>query len=165
MKCCIHDFLESFIQQKIILYLQLSFIQQKIILYLQLSKSSRAFFGGAYFSAVSGWKSIPISVPGPYECLEWYRLLVFSPPTTFVLPQTVTMLLLLHWRVKWIYAWAGLTDLWDKQIHESCFCTNLFEILTEQRGRCDCLGQNKSCWLWKKQVAYSILGTHTVLGH
>ena len=68
--------------------------------------------------------------------------LFFSPPTTFVLPQTVTMLLLLHWRVKWIYAWAGLTDLWDKQIHESCFCTNLFEILTEQWDHCDCLGQN-----------------------
>ena len=71
--------------------------------YVQLSKSSRAFFWGAYFSAVSGWKSIPISVPGPYECLEWYRLLVFfSPPTAFVLPQAVTMLLLLHWRFKWI---------------------------------------------------------------
>ena len=50
---------------------------------LQLSKSSRAFFWGAYFSAVSGWKSIPISVPGPYECLKWYRLLVFFTTNNF----------------------------------------------------------------------------------
>ena len=41
---------------------------------LQLSKSSLAINGGAFFSAVSGWKSIPISVPGPYKCPEWYRL-------------------------------------------------------------------------------------------
>ena len=51
--------------------------------YVQLSKSSRALNGGAYFSAVSGWKSIPISVPGPYECLECYRLLVFFTTNNF----------------------------------------------------------------------------------
>ena len=52
---------------------------------LQLSMSSRAFFGGAYFSAVSGWKSIPISVPGPCEVTESYRLLGFCLTITFCL--------------------------------------------------------------------------------
>ena len=43
----------------------------------------------------------------------------------------------------WIYAGAGLTDLRDKQIHESRFCTNLFEILTEQRGIVTVWGKRK----------------------
>ena len=125
-------------------------MQDKARCELQLSKSSRAINGGAYFSAVFGWKSIPISVPGPYKCPECYRLLVFFITSNFFLPQTVTMLMLLRGRFKWIYDWAGLTDLSDKQIHESCFCTNLFEILTEQRGRCDCLGQKKLLVMKKK---------------
>ena len=165
MKCCMHDFLERFIQQKIILYLQLSFIQQKIILYLQLSKSSRAFFGGAYFSAVSGWKSIPISVPGPYECLEWYRLLVFFTTNNFCFapnshnapaaPLACQMDLCLSWP----HWFVRQTNPWVLFLHKSIWNTH---------------GAVGSLWLFgaklkllvvKKQVAYTILGTHTVLGH
>ena len=46
--------------------------------YIQLSTSSLAIHGGAIFSAVSGRKSIPISVPRPYECPECSRLLGFG---------------------------------------------------------------------------------------
>ena len=58
---------------------------------LQLSKSSRAIFGGAYFSDVSGWKSIPISVPGPCEVTESYRLLGFCLTYSFILSHTFTL--------------------------------------------------------------------------
>ena len=66
-------------------------LSTSFILRIQLSKSSRAFFGGAYFSAVSGWKSIPISVPGPYECLECNRLLGFCLTITFLPCITFTI--------------------------------------------------------------------------
>ena len=35
----------------------------RLLEYIQLTKSSRAKHGGAYFSAVCEWKSIPISAP------------------------------------------------------------------------------------------------------
>ena len=60
-------------------------------LLVQLSKSSRAIFGGAYFSDVSGWKSIPISVPGPCEVTESYRLLGFCLTYSFILSHTFTL--------------------------------------------------------------------------
>ena len=52
---------------------------------IQLSLSSRAIHGGAYFSDVSGWNSIPISVPGPCEVTECNRLLGFCLTITFCL--------------------------------------------------------------------------------
>ena len=58
---------------------------------LQLSKSSLAINGGAFFSAVSGWKSIPISVPGPCEVTESYRLLGFCLTYSFILSHTFTL--------------------------------------------------------------------------
>ena len=58
---------------------------------IQLSKSSRGLHGGAYFSDVSGWKSIPISVPGPCEVTESYRLLGFCLTYSFILSHTFTL--------------------------------------------------------------------------
>ena len=75
---------------------------------LQLSKSSRAFFWGAYFSAVSGWKSIPISVPGPYKCPECNRLLGFCLTITFCLNpahQAVS-----NWNCHWNWRISHLGD-------------------------------------------------------
>ena len=53
--------------------------------------SSRAIHGGAYFSDVSGWNSIPISVPGPCEVTEWHGLLGFCLTITFLQCITFTI--------------------------------------------------------------------------
>ena len=58
---------------------------------IQLSLSSRAIHGGAYFSDVSGWNSIPISFPGPCEVTEWYRLHGFCLTITFCLNPWTTV--------------------------------------------------------------------------
>ena len=58
---------------------------------VQLSKSSRGIHWGAYFSDVSWWKSIPISVPGPCEVTESYRLLGFCLTYSFILSHTFTL--------------------------------------------------------------------------
>ena len=69
--------------------------------WVQLSLSSRGLHGGAYFSDVSGWKSIPISVPGPYECLKWHRLLGFCLTITFCLNPAQQAVSLWNCRVCW----------------------------------------------------------------
>ena len=63
---------------------------------IQLSTSKEAQNGGAYFSAVCGWKLIPISAPEPYECRERARLLFFYQPGTFPFPHTYAHHPLLH---------------------------------------------------------------------
>ena len=74
---------------------------------------------------------------------ECYRLLVFFPSgATFFLPYTGTLLPLLSGHFKWIFAEAGHMDLSEKQIHVTCF-TNPFEMPTEQRKQCACVGQKK----------------------
>ena len=50
---------------------------------LQLAKSSLIIHGGAYFSAVCGWKLIPISSPEAYELRECCGLLGLSLTFTF----------------------------------------------------------------------------------
>ena len=68
---------------------------------VQLSLSSRGLHGGAYFSDVSGWNSIPIIVPGPCECLEWHRLLGFCLTITFCLNPAHLAVSLWNCRVCW----------------------------------------------------------------
>ena len=87
---------------------------------IQLSLSSRALHGGAYFSDVSGWKSIPISVPGPYECLKWHRLLGFCLTITFCLNPAQQAVSLWNCRVCWriclFYSYGFVTNgkyLWS----------------------------------------------------
>ena len=55
---------------------------------LQLAKSSRAIQWGAIFSAVSGWKSILMSAPEPYEYRECCGLLVLSLTLTLFTTST-----------------------------------------------------------------------------
>ena len=57
--------------------------------------------------------------------------IIFPPGATFFLPQTCTLLPLLSGHFKWICAEAGHMDLSNKQIHVTCFSTNLFEMPTE----------------------------------
>ena len=76
--------------------------------YIQLSLSSRAIHGGAYFSDVSGWNSILISVPGPCEVTEWHRLLGFCLTITFCLNpahQAVS-----NWNCHWNWRISHLGD-------------------------------------------------------
>ena len=68
---------------------------------IQLSLSSRAIHGGAYFSDVSGWNSILISVPGPCEVTEWHRLLGFCLMITFCLNPAQQAVSLWNCRVCW----------------------------------------------------------------
>ena len=72
-----------------------------VILQIQLSLSSRAIHGGAYFSDVSGWNSILISVPGPCEVTEWHRLLGFCLMITFCLNPAQQAVSLWNCRVCW----------------------------------------------------------------
>ena len=55
---------------------------------LQLSKSSLIKQGGAYFSAISGWKSILMSAPEAYEHRECCGLLVLSLTLTLFTTST-----------------------------------------------------------------------------
>ena len=87
---------------------------------IQLSKSSRSIHGGAYFSAVSGWKSIPISVPGPYKCPECNRLLGFCLTITFCLNPAHLAVSLWNcrvcWRISLFYSYGFVTNgkyLWS----------------------------------------------------
>ena len=55
----------------------------------------------------------------------------------------------------------------DKQIHESCFCTNLFEILTEQRGAGTVWGKKKVAGDEKTSSLYDSMhsyGPGTLIG-
>ena len=56
-------------------------------------------------------------------------------------------------------------DLFVSQISEASSSINPFDTPMELQEHCDCLGQNKIDGGEKKQVFYTILGTHTVLGH
>ena len=56
--------------------------------HLQLSKSSLIKQGGAYFSAISGWKSILMSAPEAYEHRECCGLLVLSLTLTLFTTST-----------------------------------------------------------------------------
>ena len=68
---------------------------------IQLSKSSRALNGGAYFSDVSGWKSILTSATEAYDHTESYRLLGFYLTITFCLKPTQQAVSLWNCRVCW----------------------------------------------------------------
>ena len=118
-----------------------------------------------YFSDVSGWKSIPISVPGPYECLEWYRLLVFFTPNNFCFapnshnapaaPLACQMDLCLSWP----HWFVRQTNPWVLFLHKSIWNTH------GAAGALWLFGAKLKLLVVKKQVAYTILGTQTVLGH
>ena len=134
---------------------------------LQLSKSSRALNGGAYFSDVSGWKSIPISVPGPYECLKWHRLLGFCLTITFCLipaHQAVSL-----WNCHWNWRISRLEDHKYlpavKQIHTNKTNKSFNKHGNFKGKRPVVLDLNKK-WSWdKNQAAHGILWAHPVLGH
>ena len=139
----------------------------RYFVYIQLSLSSRGLHGGAYFSDVSGWKSIPISVPGPYECLKWHRLLGFCLTITFCLipaHQAVSL-----WNCHWNWRISRLEDHKYfpavKQIHTNKTNKSFNKHGNFKGKRPGVLDLNKK-WSWdKNQVAYCILGTYTVLGH
>ena len=85
---------------------EITFEAKHEIVELQLSTSKEAQNGGAYFSAVCGWKLIPISAPEPYDCPECARLLFVYQPGTFLLPHTYTHPPLLHGHFQQaIYGW------------------------------------------------------------
>ena len=115
---------------------------------------SRPFLDENRFRLVSQDR---ISAQNAIGYLFFHHQQLFSPPNSH-------KLMLLRRRFKWIYAWAGLTDLSDKQILESFFCTNLFEILTEQRGavtvwgKTKVAGGEKTCSLYHSRHSYG-LGT------
>ena len=83
----------------------------------------------------------------------------------FCLTHAQSLLPLLTGHIKWICAEAGHMDLSEKQIHVTCFITNPFEMPTEQRKQCACVGQNKKLLLVEKQAAYSILCAYMALEH
>ena len=92
----------------------------KISWEVQLSLSSRAIHGGAYFSDVSGWNSILISVPGPCEVTEWHRLLGFCLTITFSLNPAHQAVSLwncrVYWRICLFYLYGFVTNgkyLWS----------------------------------------------------
>ena len=84
---------------------------------LQLGRSSPAIHGGAYFSAVCGWKYIRISSPRPYKHRECYRLLFFPPGATFFLPYTA-----------FAAQWAFQMDLWWSRSHGFVSLTRLGQL-------------------------------------
>ena len=132
---------------------------------VQLSLSSRGLHGGAYFSDVSGWKSIPISVPGPYECLKWHRLLGFCLTITFCLNPAQQAVSLWNCRVCWriclFYSYGFVL-----QLGNTCGLQGgkSFNFNGNFKGkRPGVLDLNKK-WSWdKNQVAYCILGTYKLL--
>ena len=75
--------------------------RESLLVFLQLSKSSRALNGGAYFSDVSGWKSILTSATEAYDHTESYRLLGFYLTITFCLKPTQQAVSLWNCRVCW----------------------------------------------------------------
>ena len=139
-----------------------------INIFVQLSKSSRSIHEGAYFSAVSGWKSILISVPGPYKCTECYRLLVFSSPATCFAPNSHSAP-----AAPWVFqidlcrnrthGFVCLTNQWGQLKHKSIWNAHG----AAGAMQCDCMGQKKNCWslmLFSNTlvvaVSVAILGTN-----
>ena len=125
---------------------------------LQLSKSSRALNGGAYFSDVSGWKSIPISVPGPYKCPECYRLLVFFITSNFFFAPNSHNAHAAPWAfqmdlcLSWPHWFVRQTNPWVLFLHKSIWNTH------GAAGALGLFGAKKKLLVMKKQVAYTILG-------
>ena len=86
--------------------LWVNFVQ--VFICVQLSKSSRALNGGAYFSDVSGWKSILTSATEAHDHTESYRLLGFYLTITFCLNpahQAVS-----YWNCHWNWRISHLGD-------------------------------------------------------
>ena len=134
--------------------------------YIQLAKSSLAIHGGAIFSAVCGWKSIPISAPEPYKHRECCRLLVFPPGATFFCPTHAHCFRcsvgISNGFVMKQVTWICFSDksMWpaSAQIHLKCPQSSGSSVHVNE-------GQKKSCSWWGKKVAYCILGTHTAQEH
>ena len=132
---------------------------------LQLSKSSRALNGGAYFSDVSGWKSILTSATEAYDHTESYRLLGFYLTITFCLKPTQQAVSLWNCRVCWriclFYLYGFVTNgkyLWSPRREILQFQWQF------QRETAWCAGIKTKKWLWdKNQVAYTILCGHMLL--
>ena len=104
--------------------LDFSWNMQKQTKELQLSKSSQAKKWGAYFSAVCGWNSVPISATEAYGHRVCNRLLVFYSPGTFVLPHTCTQHPRGHGRFQKDLFRSRSNGFLIKQIQSTCFWTN-----------------------------------------
>ena len=91
---------------------------------VQLSTSSQSKKWGAYFSAVCGWNSIPISATEAHGHRVCNRLLVFYPPGTFVLPHTCTQHPRGHGCLQQDLFRRRLIGFLSKQIQSTCFWTN-----------------------------------------
>ena len=99
-------------------------IRRDIQILVQLSTSSQAKKWGAYFSAVCGWNSVPISATEAHGHRVCNRLLVFYPPGTFVLPHTCTQHPRGHGRFQKDLFRSRLIGFLSKQIQSTCFWTN-----------------------------------------
>ena len=93
---------------------------------LQLSKSSQAKKWGAYFSAVCGWNSVPISATEAHGHRVCNRLLDFLSSRYFFLPHTCTQHPRGHGRFqKDLFRSRSIGFVWW-EIHSTCFWTNPF---------------------------------------
>ena len=126
-------------------------------------KSSQAKNGGAYFSAVCGLNSVPISATEGHEHRVCNRLLGFYPPGTFVLPHTCTHHPLIHGRCQQYLFRSRSIGFVCWEIQSTCFWTN---TAGNAHGWADdvCMcGAKQKYLVNKNQAAYCRLGAHGLL--
>ena len=130
---------------------------------LQLSTSSQSKKWGAYFSAVFGWNSVPVSATEAHGHRVCNRLLVFYPPGTFVLPHTCTHHRFIHGCFKQDLFRSRSIGFVCWEIQSTCIWTNP-AVNTHVLADAVCMcGAKQKCLVDKKQAAYCRLDAHALL--